>query len=333
MTAAPELDTSLGSAIFARLHPSTYLSRFLSSNIRPDGRSLDAFRDSTLALSSIQSAEGSCIVRQGSTVIVAGVKAELLDTTEEDDQAGSDEEGEEEEEQQYGLGSVDRKRLIIGVELSPMASARFKSGPPGEESQVLTSQLTGILENCPPLNRSSLVIAKGISTWCLYVDLVCLSFDGNAVDAALLAINGALQDTRLPQAALDEETNQIICSPDPSKRHSLFLTACPLSCSFGVVEGTYLLSDPDAFESSLVTSTIRITIEANRASEDDIVNVHCTGVCSALISPIEANQASVKGSSEEKGQVRVKDEDLIAVCIHRARRRCKDLTGLLSRKA
>jgi exosome complex component RRP43 len=144
MTAAVETDTSLGSAIFARLHPATYLSRFLSSNIRPDGRSLDAFRSSTLALSSIQSAEGSCIVRQGSTVIVAGVKAELLDLSEEDQDVEDDElvEG----RLDYGLGSVDRKRLVIGVELSPMASARFKSGPPGEESQVLTSRLMSTLE-------------------------------------------------------------------------------------------------------------------------------------------------------------------------------------------
>lgn len=143
MTATSETDTALGSAIFARLHPATYLSRFLSSNVRPDGRSLDAFRPSTSALSSIQSAEGSCIVRQGSTVFVAGVKAELLDLSDED----QEEEGELTEERfEYGLGPVDRKRIVVGVELSPMASARFKAGPPGEESQVLTSRLMSTLE-------------------------------------------------------------------------------------------------------------------------------------------------------------------------------------------
>jgi hypothetical protein len=77
-------------------------------------------------------------------VIVAGVKAELLDLSEEDQDVEDDElvEG----RLDYGLGSVDRKRLVIGVELSPMASARFKSGPPGEESQVLTSRLMSTLE-------------------------------------------------------------------------------------------------------------------------------------------------------------------------------------------
>jgi len=143
--AAAETDDSLGSVIFARLHPTSYISRFLSSSIRPDGRALDEFRSSTLALSTIETSEGSCIVRQGSTVIVAGVKAEILDLSEEEV------EQDEQDESIYGensngLGPVDRKRIIVGVELSPMASAKFRPGPPGEESQVLASRLMSILE-------------------------------------------------------------------------------------------------------------------------------------------------------------------------------------------
>ena len=134
----------MGSAIFARLHPATYLSRFLASSIRPDGRSLDAFRSTTIALSTIQSAEGSCIVRQGSTVFVAGIKSEVMDLGEED--AGEEREEEAGATLEYGLGPAERKRLVVGVELSPMASAHFKPGPPGEESQVLTSRLMSTLE-------------------------------------------------------------------------------------------------------------------------------------------------------------------------------------------
>ncbi|UZJ51794.1 hypothetical protein CBS101457_001114 [Exobasidium rhododendri] len=333
MTAAIDTDASLGSAIFARLHPATYLSRFLSSNIRPDGRSFDAFRPSTLALSSIQSAEGSCIVRQGSTVMVAGVKAELLDLTEEDQDSDDEDfdDGTKDRKLEYGLGPVDRKRIVVGVELSPMASARFKSGPPGEESQVLTSRLMSALESCPPLSCSSLVISKGVSSWCLYVDLVCLSYDGNAFDAALLAINAALRDARLPLASFNEDTEQIVCSPDPSLSKSLTLTTCPISCSFGIVDGTYLLSDIDAFEASLVSSSITITLDALRipSKDDDVVYVHSTGVCTALITSQEAIHASVNGSDEEGGRVRIKDEEVIAVCIVRARRRCAQMLALL----
>lgn len=140
---AAEADASLGSAIFARLHPASYLSRFLSSSIRPDGRNLDAFRSSTVALSTIETSEGSCIVRQGSTVIVAGVKADIIDLSEEANDVDDDE---KEAVKGYGLGPVERKRIVVGVELSPMASAKFRPGPPGEESQVLASRLMAVLE-------------------------------------------------------------------------------------------------------------------------------------------------------------------------------------------
>lgn len=93
----------------------------------------------------------------------------------------------------------------------------------------------------------------------------------------------------------------------------------------------------DAFESSLITSTITITLNVHQASQvqsrdDDIVNIHCTGSCSALVTLQEATSASVSGSGEEIGeQVRVRDEDLIAICILRARKRCADMVLLLEK--
>lgn len=101
----------------------------------------------------------------------------------------------------------------------------------------------------------------------------------------------------------------------------------------------YLLSDLDAFESSLVSSTITITLNVHQESqtqskEDDIVDIHCTGSCSALVTLQEAASASVSGSGEEVGgQVRVKDEDLIAICILRARKKCAELAALLLEKS
>lgn len=36
---------SLKASIFQRLHPRVYFERFLSENVRPDGRAFDAWRD------------------------------------------------------------------------------------------------------------------------------------------------------------------------------------------------------------------------------------------------------------------------------------------------
>lgn len=88
----------------------------------------------------------------------------------------------------------------------------------------------------------------------------------------------------------------------------------------------------DAFESSLASSTITITLDVDnsddriRSKDDDIVSVRCTGACSALINLQEAAQASVNGNAEQGGRVRVRDEELIAVCIYRARKRCAEVS-------
>lgn len=39
---------ALKASIFQRLHPRVYLERFLSENIRPDGREFDAWRDASV---------------------------------------------------------------------------------------------------------------------------------------------------------------------------------------------------------------------------------------------------------------------------------------------
>jgi len=42
---SPAEQEALKAATFQRLHPRVYLERFLSENVRPDGRPLDGWRD------------------------------------------------------------------------------------------------------------------------------------------------------------------------------------------------------------------------------------------------------------------------------------------------
>lgn len=82
-------------AVFKRLHPASYLSRFLSSGYRPDGRPIlpssssssqptasasaadDVWRQVSINTGSISTAHGSALVRMGDTTMVCGVKAEI----------------------------------------------------------------------------------------------------------------------------------------------------------------------------------------------------------------------------------------------------------------
>lgn len=333
IAASPLADPALGSTIFARLHPATYLARFLDKSIRPDGRALEHFRQVRVGGSTIGTAQGSAIVRHGNTVIVAGVRAEFLETADEEP-PGDDEDQVAElgtsgaTVDLSGLGPIDRRRLVVGIDLTPMSSARFKPGPPGDEAQVLASRLMQSLDACPPLAASSLEIEKGALSWCLYVDLVCISYDGNLLDASLLAINAALQDAQLPQARYDESTGLAVCSSDLSLSQPLALKACPLGFTFGIVDDTHLLSDPNSFESTMVTAWITVTLNVvDLGSYIDLVGVHCSGRCSATITADEASKAKVKGrpvdnTGDHDDLVRVVDEELINVCLARARTQC-----------
>lgn len=90
-------DNATKASVFQRLHPKVYFERFVSENIRPDGRDFDAWRDVSanvgmnpyhfvkltsfdLAfLGSISTADGSALVRLGETTIVCGIKAEIAE--------------------------------------------------------------------------------------------------------------------------------------------------------------------------------------------------------------------------------------------------------------
>ncbi|KAJ7494707.1 ribosomal protein S5 domain 2-type protein [Mycena galericulata] len=63
-------DSALKASIFQRLHPRAYLERFVAENVRPDGRPFDAWRDVSVNVGSISTANGSALVRLGETTIV-----------------------------------------------------------------------------------------------------------------------------------------------------------------------------------------------------------------------------------------------------------------------
>ena len=97
-----------------------------------------------------------------------------------------------------------------------MCSPKFKPGPPSEEAQVLSERLNDALvrfvplclvkvtTSCEDTPRSNILplctlcISPGRAVWCLYIDATCLNYDGNAFDAALVAIMAALGNSASP---------------------------------------------------------------------------------------------------------------------------------------
>ena len=94
--------------------------------------------------------------------------------------------------------------------------------------------------------------------WALYIDILFISLDGNAFDAAWLSVLAALKDTRLPRAWWDGDRETVLCSDDPSEARVLDLYDMPVALSFGIFEGDgeskgkrWVLVDMDGFEEGL----------------------------------------------------------------------------------
>ncbi|KAJ7931489.1 ribosomal protein S5 domain 2-type protein [Mycena leptocephala] len=230
-------DSALKASIFQRLHPRAYLERFVSENVRPDGRAFDAWRDVSVNVGSISTANGSALVRLGETTVVCGVKAEIAEPE---------------------LDTPGEGFLVPNIDLPALCSPKFKPGPPGDEAQVLSDRLNEVLVSTIPL--SSLVIHPGKAVWVLYVDATCINYDGNVFDAALIAMMAALRNTTFPKATYNAETGLTTCSR--AAAISLQILKTPVSFSFGVFDET-LLADPTAFEEPLLGTTISVVVDEN----------------------------------------------------------------------
>ncbi|KAF8885791.1 ribosomal protein S5 domain 2-like protein [Infundibulicybe gibba] len=265
----PEEQESLKASVFQRLHPRVYLERFLAEKVRPDGRNFDEWRDISVNVGSISTADGSALVRLGQTTIVCGVKAEIAEP--ELDQPG------------HGF-------LVPNLDLPAICSSKFKPGPPSEEAQVLSDRLNDALVASGILSLSSLCIQASKAVWVLYVDAMCINYDGNAFDAALMAMVAALKNTTLPKATYDEQTGQTTCSR--TIKEPLQISRIPLAVSFGIFDSKHILSDPTAFEEPLLDTTISVVVaDGGEVISASQLGLGIAGPQDPLVSCISAAQA------------------------------------------
>jgi exosome complex component RRP43 len=196
--------------------------------------------------------------------------------------------------------------LVPNVELATGCAPGFVPGmPPSEAAQELASRIQGVLQSSALVSDGQLRIwgrrdtgdedaemeeTEGDDTdsqevkafWTLYIDVLFISLDGNAFDAAWASVVAALRNTRLPRARWDADTRQIVCSDRVADAQQLVLNGLPLGVRFAVFTGQktataktaggaqaqaqaqqdrWLLLDPDHFEEELCRETASVVLD------------------------------------------------------------------------
>ncbi|RZC89055.1 hypothetical protein C5167_030749 [Papaver somniferum] len=230
---------------FRRLFPLRYYERHLLESVRPDARPLGTSRTTSVSLGAVSSADGSALVKIGSTIMLAAVKMEVMTPSSD---------------------SPDEGCLAIEFHMPPVCSPLVRPGRPAEPAPVISKQLSdvvlrqvriesGVQENPITLDQGdylsnpNLINNLNLEFWndqfegtilnqwkgsmdglpgiaivnadnyfrtfhgILRVqDIYCLDADGSLFDAALLSAVAALSSLCIPEVSVNNEGRVITLS-------------------------------------------------------------------------------------------------------------------------
>ncbi|RDA89196.1 hypothetical protein CP532_0502 [Ophiocordyceps camponoti-leonardi (nom. inval.)] len=281
----------LSRATFAKLSPYPYLLANLEPSddavvpARSNGRAPDEARPPAANLSSLSYTQGSAVVRIGDTTAICGVRGETILTR---DIPNYNSANVETELSDYNL-------LVPNVNMMTGCAPQFlPGGPPCILQQTLSSRIYSLIHSSSLIEPDQLRIRQKPSDadedqpmdddaevaaettdqrvaayWVLFIDIIFISFDGNAFDTAWAAVLAALSDTKLPRATYDADKELVFCTrKDP---RPLTMTGMPVACTVAVFTGRetdrptngkhWLLIDPDMMEESLCDESATIVVD------------------------------------------------------------------------
>jgi len=213
-----------------------HVRSLLDKEIRFDGRKLDQYRKDIFVEYGIsnKSAEGSARVCIGETEVVAGIKFEV------------------------GVpypDSLDKGTIMAGVELLPLSSSNFESGPPSIKAIELARSVVdrGIRES-EAIDFKKLCIKKGEKMWMVIVDVYSINDAGNLADAIGLAAMAALKDARFPE--YDAKLDQVLYDKRTTKK--IPLKYLPVAVTV-VKIGDKFIIDPSLEEEEAMDARLTVT--------------------------------------------------------------------------
>lgn len=237
---------------------------------RTDGRRLTDYRNIEVNLGYAKKADGSCLLRLGDTLILAGVKLETEEPFQDTPNQGN---------------------LVINVELLPLAYETFEPGPPDENAIELARVVDRSLRDSKAVDLSKLVLVPGKQIWTAWVDIYILNYGGNVLDASTLASVCALYNTKLP-SVVQSDNNALI---DKENKTSAFPLNYPVVTVTVAKIGKFLIVDPNLEEESIAEAKLSISY----TPDFRVVGIQKSGSGTFSMQEIEAAENLTHSSAEK----------------------------------
>ena len=162
--------------------------------------------------------------------------------------------------------------IVPNLELSAMCHPQFKPGPPSEMAQSASFFIYEVIQNSNIIDPKDLCIKPGRLVWAIYIDITCLNYDGNILDASIKALCAALKSMKLPHVEISDKTNEEgevikleeseeICV-DLNKMVNFKLNnEVPYSCTIAIFDGEKLLVDPTEEEEKISDTSVTVVVQ------------------------------------------------------------------------
>jgi len=250
---------------------------YLKEGKRFDNRGLLDYRHLTIETGISINAEGSARVRMGKTEVIAGVKMNVSEPY-------TDHEGE--------------GTLVTTLELMPLASAKFESGPPKIEAIEMARIVDRTVRESKFIDFEKLCIKEGEKVWSIMLDLFPINDDGNLLDVACIAAVAALRDAKLP--VFDEETGKVKFGEWTDKKVPL-AKDIPLLFTFHKI-GESIILDPVVEEEESSDARISIGILGGKINALQKGNSECFEL-SGIYHILEESEKKYKEMSKKVEEI------------------------------
>ncbi len=208
-----------------------YIKKLLDKETRLDGRKTDEYRKPIkVEYGVVNSAEGSARVTIGETVVLAGVKLEVIAPYPDVPNKGT---------------------IIVGAELLPLSNPEFEPGPPGIQAIEIARVVDRGIRESEALDFAKMCITPGEKVWACLIDICPINDAGNLFDAGALAVLAALKDAKYPK--YDGEKIDY----SEKTKESLPLSKEPLSCTVLKI-GDHYVVDPVTEEEKVYDARLSV---------------------------------------------------------------------------